>query len=96
MRLLEKIIGRMIDINYHILKHEHEIIPVDYKASFIKMRMEYKNKDIFEKIANSASLRNVLIHEYEEIDNRKVYNSINLALTQVPRYLKAVVDIFEY
>ena len=36
-RLLERVIGRVIDINYHILKEKHALLPKDYFESFIKM-----------------------------------------------------------
>ena len=36
-RYLERIIGRMIDINYHILAEIDQEIPLDYYNSFIKM-----------------------------------------------------------
>ena len=36
-RYLERIIGRMIDINYHLLSAEKGIMPVDYYHSFLEM-----------------------------------------------------------
>lgn len=92
-RLLEKITGRLIDINYHILKEEYEIMPEDYYGSFIEMG---KNKVITEEFATelsgAAGLRNALAHEYEDIDQKKIYDSISMALTQIPKYLQKILS----
>lgn len=92
-RLLERITGRMIDINYHILREEYELLPEDYYNSFIEMG---KNKivslEFAQEIAKSAGLRNALAHEYEEIDSQLVYKAIKTALIQVPQYLQIILD----
>lgn len=36
-RYLERIIGRMIDINYHILSEKENKIPVDFYSSFVEL-----------------------------------------------------------
>ncbi len=94
-RLLEKIAGRLIDINYHILKEEYETMPEDYYSSFIEIG---KNKVISEEfakeIAKSVGLRNALAYEYEEINQKMVFESINTALTQVPKYLHSIMKLF--
>ncbi len=91
-RLLEKVTSRLIDINYHILKEEYEVMPEDYYTSFIDMG---KNKVITEEfakeIAKAAGLRNALAHEYDDIDQKQIYEAITSALTQIPQYLQAVL-----
>jgi uncharacterized protein YutE (UPF0331/DUF86 family) len=42
-------------------------------------------------LANSAGLRNRLAHEYDEIDEKKVFAAINSCLKDVPKYLKNIV-----
>lgn len=92
-RLLEKVTGRLIDINYHILREEYEIMPEDYYNSFIEMG---KNKiitpEFAEEIAKSAGLRNALAHEYEKIDQSLIFKAIGIALTQIPQYLQKVIN----
>ena len=92
-RLLEKITGRLIDINYHILKEEYEIMPEDYYNSFIEMgKNRIVTPEFAEEIAKSAGLRNALAHEYEKIDQTLVHKAINMALTQIPQYIQKVTD----
>lgn len=95
-RLLEKIVGRIIDINYHILKEEYEILPEDYYDSFIQIG--YKKvipQDLAEEMAKSTGLRNALAHEYDEVDSKMVYEAIFKATSEVPRYLAKINAFLE-
>lgn len=91
-RYLERIIGRMIDINYHILSEKENEIPTDFYNSFIKLgRKKYLPIKLADTMANSAGLRNRLAHEYDEIDPKKVFEAIESCLKDVPKYLKNIV-----
>ena len=91
-RYLERIIGRMIDINYHILSEKENEIPIDFYSSFIKLgRKKYLPAALAESMANSAGLRNRLAHEYDDVDPKKVFQSIEVCLKDVPKYLKNIV-----
>ncbi|MFA5001011.1 MAG: DUF86 domain-containing protein [Candidatus Paceibacterota bacterium] len=91
-RYLERIIGRMIDINYHILSEKENEIPTDFYNSFITLgKKKYLPTKFAETMANSAGLRNRLAHEYDEIDAKKVFGAIESCLTDVPKYLKNIV-----
>lgn len=95
-RLLERISGRVIDLNYHILKSEYEIVPVDYYSSFMEIA---KNKIIDEEfaqeIAKMTGLRNALAHDYDKLDQSKIHSSIGLVLLHVPTYMKKVLDFIK-
>ncbi len=91
-RFLEKITGRVIDINYHILREEYEILPEDYYSSFIELgKKGVIPAKIASELARSTGLRNALAHEYDKIDDKKVYQSIKLAISEVPEYLKRIL-----
>jgi uncharacterized protein YutE (UPF0331/DUF86 family) len=91
-RYLERIIGRMIDINYHILSEKENKIPTDFYNSFIDLgKKKYLPFKLSEVMANSAGLRNRLAHEYDEIDSKKVFEAIESCLKDVPKYLKNLV-----
>lgn len=90
-RYLERIVGRMIDINYHILAEKEGYIPADYYNSFIELgKKGYLPMKFAETIADSAGLRNRLAHEYDEIDEKKIYQAAKSCLKDVPRYLKHI------
>lgn len=95
-RLLERITGRMIDTNYHLLKEEYEYTPVDYHDSFVEIgKRNIITAKFAAEIAKSTGLRNALAHEYESIDDKKIYESIKITLTQVPKYLKIVIKFLK-
>lgn len=92
-RYLERIIGRMIDINYHILSEKENESPTDFYNSFIALgKKKYLPIKLASVMANSAGLRNRLAHEYDEIDSRKVFEAIESCLKDVPKYLKNIVE----
>ena len=92
-RLLEKITGRLIDLNYHLLKEKYEVMPEDYYDSFIEIgKRKIITAEFAEEIAKSAGLRNALAHEYDKIDEKMVHKAIGTSLTQIPKYLKTISD----
>jgi uncharacterized protein YutE (UPF0331/DUF86 family) len=92
-RMLERMIGRMIDINYHLLVETGEPPPADYYESFVKLgRLGVLDRDFAIRIASCAGLRNRIAHEYDEIEPEKVYEALRAALTDIPRYLGRVRD----
>ncbi len=91
-RLLERIIGRAIDINFHILQEEFKTLPKTYRESFLLLeKVGLLSGDIAPKIAPLSGLRNILAHEYDSIDVSKVYQGIQAVLEYIPLYLEAIV-----
>jgi uncharacterized protein YutE (UPF0331/DUF86 family) len=95
-RYLERMIGRMIDINYHLITETGHPPPSDYYRSF----EELANVGVLEpafarRIAPCAGLRNRLAHDYEDIDAAKVREFLDVALRDVPEYLRQVMAWIE-
>jgi len=90
-RLLERIIGRMIDINYHLIMESSGVPPRDFFDSFLRLGdVGVLPREAARAMAPAAGLRNRLAHEYNEIDPVKVQEAVRAAVTQVPQYLEAV------
>jgi uncharacterized protein YutE (UPF0331/DUF86 family) len=90
-RYLERTIGRMIDINYHVITESGHAPPPDYHASFTMLaELKILDPDFARRIARCAGLRNRLIHEYNEIDPQKVFESLDAALADIPIYLQRI------
>lgn len=90
-RFLERIVGRMIDINYHVITESGGAPPADYHASFTRLaELKVLDPDFAQRIARAAGLRNRLVHEYEEIDSRLVFEALAAALRDIPVYLSQV------
>lgn len=92
-RYLERLIGRMIDINYHLITEKGHKPPPDYFQSFLELAdVGVLPRDFAERIAPCAGLRNRIVHEYDEIDPKKVYEGLRVAIRDIPRYLEYVND----
>jgi uncharacterized protein YutE (UPF0331/DUF86 family) len=90
-RLLERMIGRMIDVNYHLLTENGQPPPSDYHASFLKLaELGVLDPEFARRIARCAGLRNRLVHEYEDIDPQKVFESLQAARDDIVSYVRAV------
>jgi len=90
-RLLERMIGRMLDINYHIALETSGVAPRDFFDSFLKMaELQVLPPEFARRIAQAAGLRNRLAHEYNDLDPRKVHEAAAAALIDIPIYLEHV------
>lgn len=92
-RYLERMIGRMIDINYHVLTESGHPPPADYYASFMQLTdIGVLDREFAGRIAPCAGLRNRIVHEYNEIDPARVFDALQTAVLEIPQYLAKVND----
>ncbi|MGH7263587.1 MAG: type VII toxin-antitoxin system HepT family RNase toxin [Candidatus Rokuibacteriota bacterium] len=92
-RYLERIIGRMIDVNYHLITQAGHPPPADYYESFVELgRLGVLETEFAGRIAACAGLRNRIVHEYNDLDPRKVHEALQSALREIPVYLRRVND----
>lgn len=95
-RYLERMIGRMIDVNYHLLTESGEAPPPDYHESFTALaRLGVLDASFARQIASCAGLRNRIVHDYDDVDPARVFDAIGTALRDVPQYLAAVQRFVE-
>ena len=92
-RLLERMIGRMIAINFPLIPEAGEAPPADYYESFTRLaRLGVLERDFATRIAGSAGLRNRIVHEYDEIDPARVHEALQSAVEDIPAYLRRIND----
>jgi uncharacterized protein YutE (UPF0331/DUF86 family) len=90
-RYLERAIGRMIDINYHVITELGHPPPSDYHASFVRLaELNVLDREFAGRIAKAAGLRNRLVHEYDALEPRLVFEGLEAALRDVPIYLQRI------
>jgi uncharacterized protein YutE (UPF0331/DUF86 family) len=90
-RYLERMIGRMIDVNYHLITDAGHAPPRDYYDSFTQLATLHVLPPAFAaQIAACAGLRNRIVHEYDDIDPRRVYEGLRAAVRDIPEYLRRV------
>jgi uncharacterized protein YutE (UPF0331/DUF86 family) len=90
-RYLERMIGRMIDITYHLITEAGHPPPRDYYESFTQLaKLRILSPAFASQIAACAGLRNRLVHEYDAIDPRCVCEGLQAAVRDIPEYLRRV------
>jgi uncharacterized protein YutE (UPF0331/DUF86 family) len=92
-RLLERIIGRMIDINYHLVTEETLSAPSNYHDSFTHLeKLNILEGGDAARFAKLAGLRNRLSHEYNGIDERIVHQAVKELIAELPFYIECIQE----
>ncbi|MBU1046131.1 DUF86 domain-containing protein [Patescibacteria group bacterium] len=98
-RLLERIISRALDINQHLISElykEEMAPPKSYKETFLRLaELEVYPKDFGESIAKSVGTRNILVHEYDEVDYSRIYSSVADCLKDYRQYCDYILRFLE-
>jgi uncharacterized protein YutE (UPF0331/DUF86 family) len=90
-RLLERIIGRMIDINYHLASEETLSAPTNYHDSFTQLeKLNILKDEDATRFAKLAGLRNRLSHEYNGIDEKIIYQAVKELVAELPTYIEGI------
>jgi uncharacterized protein YutE (UPF0331/DUF86 family) len=95
-RLLQLLVEAASDINTSLLTEIYGVTPSTYFNSFIEAgEQNIIDLQLAKTIAQSAGLRNRLVHQYEEIDNEIVFEAIQYALEQFPLYLRQITNYLD-
>jgi uncharacterized protein YutE (UPF0331/DUF86 family) len=100
-RLLERIVLRAIDVNEHILSttatgREERTTRLSYRDTFHRLAdVGVYPQDFAARITTSAGLRNIIVHEYNDVDHRIVHTSIRTCLEQYHDYVRAIGDYLD-
>lgn len=93
-RLLEKIVIRATDVNNHLISEIGEGIEKvrGYYDSFIVLSdLGVYPKKFAERVANDVKFRNILVHEYNNIDKNLVHKKIKEVLDNFHNYSKYIL-----
>ena len=93
-RILELVINEAIDINQHLISESSlGKLPSDFKESFtILSQIGVFSTEFSEQIGKSAGLRNILVHQYRELNEEIFYNSIKQCLLEYTEYCKYILS----
>lgn len=92
-RRLETAIQACIDIGNHIVASENIGAPADYGEIFLLLaEKRVINDEQAEKLVRMAGFRNILIHEYRDILNEKVYNILQNRLSDFYDFARSILD----
>lgn len=75
-RYLQLAIQAVLDVSHHLVADFGEAIPADNRGLFaVLVRRKVVSTGLAKKLVAMAGFRNILVHEYLEIDRRRVYKS---------------------
>ncbi len=93
-RQLELLIQSALDINKAFLKRatspKNSALISNYESFMLMGEMGFLPPTLAQAIAPSGSFRNVLAHDYDDIDTDQVHAALQKALTQYPQYVRAI------
>jgi len=89
-RYLERAIGRILDVNYHLISETASVVPRDYADSFLKLAdIGVLPQDRAAHYARLAGLRNRITHEYNGLDVRLIHKAARETVEEIPELLRA-------
>jgi len=95
-RLIQLLVETASDINAHVVLEETGNPPTDYYTSFTKAAdIGLITRELADKLAPSAGLRNRIVHEYEAIKDEIVYRSMGQAIDQYIEFIQQVEAFLE-
>ncbi len=97
--MLMEIIGRAVDVNYHIVS-EHiapeKEAPKNYKDVFLMLYdVGVLPEEFAKEIAQTAGLRSAIVHEYNSVEESEVYELMGSFIDQYARYCKYVLRFLD-
>lgn len=94
-RRLEKAIQCAIDIASYIVSRNALGNPTQYRDLFLFLgRADILPPLLVERLEKMAGFRNILIHEYEEIEEDRVYQAVHEDIDDLVAFAKAVYEKF--
>lgn len=95
-RRLESAIQACIDIGNHIISQQNFGTPSDYGEIFsILTQNDIISTEQGNILVRMAGFRNILIHEYRDILNEKVYDVLQNRLSDFYDFAKSIIDYLE-
>lgn len=91
-RLLQLMAEAATDINKYFLVQLYQISSATYFDSFIEAgRRGIISPELAAELAKSTGMRNILVHQYKDIDSQIVFDAIPKALEQYPLYIQQII-----
>ena len=90
-RLIQLIIDLALDVNNILIKKADKYPAKDYFSSFLELvDLEILPEEFAKDIAPSTGIRNRLVHEYERINDKVVYQNLDKLIKYYLNYIKYV------
>ncbi len=92
-RILTQLVELAASINEHVVGARLQRVATSYRESFgLAEECGLIDKQLHDDLLPSVGMRNLLVHEYLEIDLQKVAVAVPLALSCYRRYVQQVAE----
>ena len=93
---LLEIIESCIDIAGHIISIRGFLRPESYADTFRVLKNEkIIAQDLAEKLEKMAGFRNILVHNYEDIDNSRIIHFVQNDLDDIKEYIACILNLIK-
>lgn len=94
--LVVQLVEAASSVCIHVLSRAFDETAEAYPDCFLRLgERRAIPKDLAERLASAARLRNLLVHRYWEIDDERVYTSVKLGLKDFEEFVKHVGKFVE-
>jgi uncharacterized protein YutE (UPF0331/DUF86 family) len=91
-RTLQILIELCIDIANHLISDRGMRLPTSYSDTFrVLMEQGIISKYLYKKMENMAKFRNVIVHQYEDINSRIVVSILHKNIKDFEKYKQAII-----
>jgi len=95
-RLIQLIVECASYINSHVVLESGQRPPENYTSSFIRAEEAgLITYELASKLKGSGGMRNIIVHEYMDIDDRKIYETLPIAISDFKEYIRQVDDFLD-
>jgi len=95
-RLFQLIVDTALEINTHFIAELKLTVPEDYQNTFIVLgENRIFPMEFMGKIAGSVGLRNLVVHKYGKVDEKRMVDDVKQNISQYLEYLKYVERYLE-
>ena len=93
-RYLQLAIQAVLDISNHVVADMRLGLPADNKELFALLAgRKVLTRRLAKKLTSMAGFRNILVHDYLDIDRRRVYRALTDELRDFERFISAVAKL---
>ncbi len=90
-RILILVVDLAVDINNHVAAAVLREVADDYKLTFpLAAKAGMISRELADKLAPSAGTRNILVHQYLDVDPHRIVLAASLAVEQYGDYVRQV------
>ena len=90
-RLIERIVEPAVDLSNHILRKQFSEVAPTYREAFLHLSKHgILANELSKQLAPFAGLRNLIAHQYEEIDHEKVFHAAEESLSVFVEFIGSI------